>query len=216
MAEYSPLLSSKVNYTAFELLLHETIPLAIRVQHDKATTEAAHALLGVKSPSTHTLETSATNTEKGTGNGSASQQATSQALLHVNEMGFTVGYRLAILLLHADPTDDMSLVVQPTNILAIVKFICRSLWKALYLKPIDNLRTNHRGTFVLLDNCHRTTSMFDSPRGAADTAATAKLYLNWPCGVIRGALMALGVDASVEAELLFPQVSFHVHTTVNN
>lgn len=35
--------------------------------------------------------------------------------------------------------------------LDLVKFLCRDVWQALYRKQIDNLRTNHRGIFVLTD-----------------------------------------------------------------
>jgi hypothetical protein len=34
----------------------------------------------------------------------------------------------------------------------MIKFICKDLWHVLFRKQIDNLKTNHRGTFVLTDN----------------------------------------------------------------
>ncbi|KAH8921456.1 hypothetical protein BT69DRAFT_331994 [Atractiella rhizophila] len=36
--------------------------------------------------------------------------------------------------------------------LEIIKFVCKDLWITLYGKQIDNLRTNHRGVWVLQDN----------------------------------------------------------------
>jgi hypothetical protein len=33
-----------------------------------------------------------------------------------------------------------------------MKFICKELWVLLFKKQIDNLKTNHRGTYVLQDN----------------------------------------------------------------
>jgi hypothetical protein len=34
----------------------------------------------------------------------------------------------------------------------MIKFICKDLWQVVFRKQIDNLKTNHRGTFVLTDN----------------------------------------------------------------
>lgn len=39
--------------------------------------------------------------------------------------------------------------------LEAVKFICKDVWIALYDKQIDNLRTNHRGVYVLVDNAFK-------------------------------------------------------------
>jgi len=36
-----------------------------------------------------------------------------------------------------------------------VKFICTDFWSSIYKKQIDNLRTNHQGTYVLQDNSFR-------------------------------------------------------------
>ncbi|XP_059496906.1 trafficking protein particle complex subunit 6B-like isoform X3 [Stegostoma tigrinum] len=39
--------------------------------------------------------------------------------------------------------------------LDIMKFICKEFWTNLFRKQIDNLRTNHQGTYVLQDNRFR-------------------------------------------------------------
>jgi hypothetical protein len=41
---------------------------------------------------------------------------------------------------------------RPTTALDMIKFICKDLWLVVFRKQIDNLKTNHRGTFVLTDN----------------------------------------------------------------
>ena len=41
---------------------------------------------------------------------------------------------------------------RPTTPLDMIKFICKDLWQLVFRKQIDNLKTNHRGTFVLTDN----------------------------------------------------------------
>ena len=33
-----------------------------------------------------------------------------------------------------------------------IKFICKDLWQVVFAKQVDNLKTNHRGVFVLTDN----------------------------------------------------------------
>lgn len=35
--------------------------------------------------------------------------------------------------------------------LEILKFICKDIWPILHGKSIDSLKTNHRGTFVMVD-----------------------------------------------------------------
>lgn len=41
---------------------------------------------------------------------------------------------------------------RPNTPLDSIKFICKDLWTLLFRKQIDNLKTNHRGVFVLTDN----------------------------------------------------------------
>lgn len=40
---------------------------------------------------------------------------------------------------------------RPTTPLDMIKFICKDLWTLVFRKQIDNLKTNHRGVFVLTD-----------------------------------------------------------------
>lgn len=47
-----------------------------------------------------------------------------------------------------------------------------------------------------------------------DTAKMAVLYLAFPCGLLRGALASLGIQASVTAEIpAFNQCSFQVRVS---
>lgn len=39
----------------------------------------------------------------------------------------------------------------PFEPLDLVKFLCRDVWQSVYQKQIDNLRTNHKGVFVIQD-----------------------------------------------------------------
>ena len=82
---------------------------------------------------------------------------------------------------------------------------------------MDNLRTNHRGTFVLVDNNFKLISQLNSSKGMQDTLAKSKVYLWFPCGVIRGILMSFGIESNVTAEITqFPAVVFNIQTGINN
>ncbi|TIB71192.1 translation initiation factor 3, RNA-binding subunit [Wallemia mellicola] len=39
--------------------------------------------------------------------------------------------------------------------LEVIKLLCKEIWTFIYGKQLDNLRTNHKGTFVLHDNSYR-------------------------------------------------------------
>ncbi|KAL4877644.1 transport protein particle component-domain-containing protein [Aspergillus karnatakaensis] len=99
-----------------------------------------------------------------------------------------------------------------TDNLDVIKFLCKDLWMILFKKQIDNLKTNHRGVYVLTDNSFRPFArMSTSVRGEAVSMAQA--YLWFPCGVIRGALSNLGIDTTVQAETTeLPGATFQIKT----
>ncbi|ODA82696.1 hypothetical protein RJ55_01205 [Drechmeria coniospora] len=49
--------------------------------------------------------------------------------------------------------------------LDVVKFLCKDLWSLLFGKNIDNLKTNHRGVYVLTDNVFRPFSRMSTEAG---------------------------------------------------
>lgn len=97
-----------------------------------------------------------------------------------------------------------------TEQLDVVKFICKELWMVLYKKQIDNLKTNHRGTYVLIDNSFKHAQRM-STASSEETLKKATPYLWFPVGVIRGSLAALGIEANVsfDSEQL-PGISFNI------
>ncbi|ANB13931.1 Trs33p [Sugiyamaella lignohabitans] len=101
-----------------------------------------------------------------------------------------------------------------TDQLDIMKFVCKELWVILYKKQIDNLKTNHRGTYVLTDTQFKYCSRMGTAYGPKETLRRATPYLWFPAGVIRGALSALGIDAAVtfDADQL-PKVTFNIQTS---
>lgn len=107
--------------------------------------------------------------------------------------------------------------------LEAIKFICKDFWSELFKKQIDNLKTNHRGTFVLQDNkfCWLARMSLDpsleTPGSIQDPVAMAEnkvaqaigMHLYFPCGIIRGALSNLGIPCAVSADISnLPACSF--------
>jgi len=90
--------------------------------------------------------------------------------------------------------------------LEIIKYVCKEFWTAVFKKQVDNLRTNHRGVYVLQDNNFKWLQRLAPAAPVQDPAreeALKKLaisHLHLPCGIIRGALCHLGVVCTVEAE----------------
>ncbi|KZO99772.1 transport protein particle component [Calocera viscosa TUFC12733] len=128
--------------------------------------------------------------------------------LRLENIGLHVGGNLAEKLCRdrtrfADPLDS-------------VKFLCKEIWPAIWDKQVDNLRTNHRGVYVLQDAAFRPLVRLSSPFGSAEAAKRAKLHLAFPCGVIRGALARLGLHGTVTAEVTtLPQCTFQIKIPKN-
>ncbi|KAF9259158.1 transport protein particle component [Marasmius fiardii PR-910] len=99
-----------------------------------------------------------------------------------------------------------------TETLDAVKFICKDLWSSFWNKQVDNLRTNHRGVYVLQDNSFHTISRLSSWKGRPEALKRAKAYVVMPAGIIKGALNRLGYQAvTVTPEInSLPQCTFQV------
>ncbi|KEF61595.1 uncharacterized protein A1O9_03163 [Exophiala aquamarina CBS 119918] len=100
-----------------------------------------------------------------------------------------------------------------TDQLDVIKFICKDLWTVVFKKQIDNLKTNHRGVFVLTDSKFRPFSRM-SMTSNAEAVARAQAHLYFPCGIVRGVLSSLGIKATVQAETNeLPSATFQIKTT---
>lgn len=66
------------------------------------------------------------------------------AQFRLDSLGYRVGQGLA-------EGYSATLAARPTTQLECIKFVCKDLWTRVFGKQIDNLKTNHRGTFVLTD-----------------------------------------------------------------
>jgi hypothetical protein len=92
-----------------------------------------------------------------------------------------------------------------------IKFICKDIWSACWDKQVDNLRTNHRGVYVLQDNSFKPISRLSSWEGRADALKKARIYVALSAGVIKGSLLRLGYNGTVTPELTsLPQCTFQV------
>ncbi|KAI0367457.1 transport protein particle component [Pilatotrama ljubarskyi] len=98
-----------------------------------------------------------------------------------------------------------------TDTLDAIKFICKDLWNACWEKQVDNLRTNHRGVYVLQDNSFKPLTRLSGWEGRAESLRKSKVYVAMPAGIIRGALARLGFQAVVVPEVTnLPQCTFQV------
>ncbi|KAL6989585.1 hypothetical protein U1Q18_015338 [Sarracenia purpurea var. burkii] len=139
------------------------------------------------------------------------------AARRIEAIGYQVGHQLS----------ERYTMERPrfTDHLEAIKFICKDFWSELFKKQIDNLKTNHRGTFVLQDNRFRWLSRTsiepssENSGSAQDPSAMAEskaaqatgMYLYFPCGIIRGALSNLGIPCAVSADISnLPACSFVV------
>ncbi|KAK5654150.1 hypothetical protein OQA88_7581 [Cercophora sp. LCS_1] len=96
--------------------------------------------------------------------------------------------------------------------LDVIKFLCKDLWTLVFRKQVDNLKTNHRGVYVLTDNSFRPFARMSTVTGG-QAVVRAQPFLWFPCGVVRGALAAMGINATVQAETSeLPGAVFQIKT----
>ncbi|EFQ28642.1 transporter particle component [Colletotrichum graminicola] len=96
--------------------------------------------------------------------------------------------------------------------LDVIKFVCKDLWSLVFRKQVDNLKTNHRGVYVLTDNSFKPFSRMSTEAGG-QAVVRAQPFLWFPCGIVRGALAALGINATVQAETNeLPAAIFQIKT----
>ena len=122
------------------------------------------------------------------------------AVSKLERIGFATGYRIVERLTREWPRfkDELD----------TMKFICKDFWLAVHRKQIDNLRTNHQGVYVLLDNRFRFLSHMSSGKQYLESSPQ---YLAYMCGMMRGALSNLGLNCVVTAEVThMPACKFHI------
>lgn len=198
----------QVNSICLELLLNEVVPLTLRTTNQLASsgTESITEDLG-----------NITIKDKDTGKTTIfdSKLLNSEDVNYkLENLGYGIGLRITELIIYHNETENIFLK-NDYELLNLMKFICRDVWKALYGKQMDNLRTNHKGTFVLIDNNFKTFQNFSSPIGLQDTVEKSKQYLWISSGIIKGVLKSFGIESLVTPEInTFPSVSYNIQTNV--
>ncbi|CAF9913761.1 MAG: Trafficking protein particle complex subunit 33 [Alectoria fallacina] len=120
----------------------------------------------------------------------------------------TLGYRVGQGLVERFSRDRARF----TDTLDVIKFLCKDMWTLVFRKQIDNLKTNHRGVYVLTDNSFKPFSRM-SMASSSEAVNCALPFLWFPCGVIRGGLASMGISATVQAETSeIPAATFQIKT----
>jgi hypothetical protein len=124
--------------------------------------------------------------------------------------------------------------------LDMLKFLCTDFWSSIYKRQVDNLRTNHQGVYVLMDNDFRFLNKLSASSQYVEYAPQVSIrfyfrnynssffprillwnwlcinydllqYVTFTCGLIRGALANLGTTCIVTAEVhAMPACKFHI------
>ncbi|POR33613.1 Trafficking protein particle complex subunit 6B [Tolypocladium paradoxum] len=199
--------------SCLDFLLIELVPLAYRVAHERDFTPQAPETNG--GPSVESGSTSNRAVSSGSGAVAGSSSAP-RKLDEEEELGAvhfrleTLGYRVGQGLVERFSKDRPRF----NDTLDVIKFLCKDLWSLAFGKNIDNLKTNHRiqGVYVLTDNVFRPFSRMSTEAGG-QAVVRAQPFLWFPCGIVRGALAALGINATVQAEINeLPGAVFQIKT----
>lgn len=192
----------KVNQLSYQMLLNEMVPLAVSVENklleDEAETQTEdkeHA--GAESEEERMIQNLHISPPLDLPSHKLCQQLyewdsekQERILERLRGIGFQIGNKLTELLVFSN---NPNLTFKDMDLLAVMKFICRDVWKQIFGKQIDNLKTNHRGTFYLFDYEYRPVQAFAVDNEPTDRElAMIKPFLEIPVGVIKGVLFSLG------------------------
>ncbi|KAI3399097.1 hypothetical protein diail_7897 [Diaporthe ilicicola] len=201
--------------SCLDFLLIELVPMAYRVTNELEASASA----GSSVPPTAQQGTAAADKDVSSNAGTAGPTAGGgsgpRAVMDEEEERDAVFYRLETLgyrvgqgLVERFSRDRPRF----NDTLDVIKFLCKDLWMLVFRKQIDNLKTNHRGVYVLTDNAFRPFSRMSTEAGGG-AVQRAEPFLWFPCGVVRGALAAMGVNATVQAETSeLPGAVFQIKT----
>ncbi|KAL9625020.1 MAG: hypothetical protein Q9160_000749 [Pyrenula sp. 1 TL-2023] len=193
-----------LNVSCLDLLLIELVPLAERMARHVSAGMSSSPNGGEGRGGAGEVGTDGGTATGGVGDGEDEERVRDAMYWRLDALGYRVGLGLSERF-----SRDRPLFTEPLD---VIKFLCKDLWTIVFKKQIDNLKTNHRGVYVLTDNLFRPFSrMSTTVRGEA--IQRAQPYLWFPCGVLRGALASLGIKASVQAETNdLPGAAFQIKT----
>ncbi|KAL2201567.1 transport protein particle component [Corynascus similis CBS 632.67] len=201
--------------SCLDFLLIELVPMAYRVTNELEAVAREQELLqegGGGGNVTGSEGTTAAGGTNGSGTTGAAetpvamdeQEEREAVLRRLDKIGYRVGQGLVERFSRDRPRFN--------DTLDVIKFLCKDLWTLVFRKQVDNLKTNHRGVYVLTDNSFRPFSRMSAEVGS-QAVIRAQPFLWFPCGIVRGALAALGITATVQAETTeLPGAVFQIKT----
>lgn len=195
--------------SCLDLLLIELVPMAYRVTNELEAASASTAAPAPSAPNPTTSSdsvsvTTATAAVPGSKRVMDEEEERDAVFYRLETLGYRVGQGLVERFSRDRPRFN--------DTLDVIKFICKDLWTLVFRKQVDNLKTNHRGVYVLTDNLFKPFSRMSTAPGV-NAIPRAEPFLWFPCGVVRGALAALGINATVQAETTdLPQAIFQIKT----
>ncbi|KAL6944344.1 hypothetical protein ACO0RG_001080 [Hanseniaspora osmophila] len=238
-----------VNYLTYNYMILETVPMCISLELEKQkitndSDESSSFCIDTKYKSHHMLYRYI----------KLSPQQQENILKRVKSIGFDLGSKLTDMLVFTkDPnfrfehnSNGVSQVSSSnvgtfttnkrvnTDLLSIMKFICRDVWKLLFNKQVDNLKTNHKGTFYLLDKNFEYFKNFAVEPFSKyysneldNTTVLIQPYLEICTGLIKGVLSTLNISGVADKDEIicsyeFPKdmpvgtVSFSVFVPINH
>lgn len=143
------------------------------------------------------------------------QHLTNQQInVKLEMLGYKLGIKLNELLLYKLNDQLIKNEENLISVLDIMKFICKDFWKLLFKKQINNLRTNHRGTFVLVDSNFRLIEHLHMNHPQVNNYIG--YYLSYVDGIIKAVLKSFGINSLISHDVNFPLVNFNIETEVNN
>ncbi|KAF2087001.1 transport protein particle component, Bet3 family protein [Saccharata proteae CBS 121410] len=175
-----------VSSSCLDFLFIELVPMAYRIASELAAREDEWS--------------------RGSGTAADEEEMREAVFYKLENLGFRVGLGVCERFSRDKPRFN--------DTLDVIKFICKDLWTIVFRKQIDNLKTNHRGIYVLTDNNFKPLKSMSLEKGVDGTLDRAQPFLFFPAGLIRGALSSLGISATVQAETLaLPGATFQIRTS---
>ena len=208
--------------SCLDFLLIELVPMAYRVANEVDAANAAAGATAAQPSSAATTTTTtaaaaaatgapAAESRPGGGGGAGARRGTMDEDEERDAVSYRLemqGYRVGQGLIERFSKDRPRF----NDTLDVIKFLCKDLWTLVFRKQVDNLKTNHRGVYVLTDNSFRPFSRMSAEAGG-QAVLRAEPFLWFPCGVVRGALAAMGITATVHAETTeLPGAVFQIKT----
>lgn len=200
----------QVAASTLDFLLIELVPLAQRLAtdlHARDTALLSSSLERNMTLNTSTLAPSSTTaptiSTDGLPHDSISTTSDTHSSIHESTLHTldTLGYRVGLGLIEKLSAQS----ARPTTPLDMIKFICKDLWQVVFRKQIDNLKTNHRGTFVLTDNKFMALGRMSVDRGRGSRGGEEALGAAQPVCLSVPFFRSFGLGSTGIGVVVFPK-----------